>query len=92
MKSEMNTSATNLATVQPPSPWLTVKEAADRARCGTRTIYSAVQSGKLRAAHLGGRRELRFLAEWVDEFLLVTSTPVMVSPSGSRTNAPDHQS
>ena len=42
--------------------WLTVAEAAYRARCGKRSIYVAVQQGKLRAAKLGGRRELRLLA------------------------------
>ena len=69
------------------SPWLTVAEAAERARCGTRSIYSAVRAGTLRAARLGGRRELRFLAEWIDAWLIETSTPVMVHPSGFRTNA-----
>lgn len=56
------------------SPWLTVQEAAARARCGPKTIYREVRAGKLRAAHLGGRRELRFLAEWVDAWLIEQST------------------
>ena len=43
------------------SPWLTVSEAAQHANCGRKSIYSAVASGRLRAARLGGRRELRFL-------------------------------
>jgi hypothetical protein len=30
------------------SPWLTVPEAAKRARCGRSTIYAAVQAGRLR--------------------------------------------
>ncbi len=50
--------------------WLTVHEAADRARCGPKTIYRAVQSRQLRAARIGGRRELRFLASWIDRWLL----------------------
>jgi excisionase family DNA binding protein len=54
----------------PPSPWLTVNEAADRARCGPRLIYRAVAAGRLRAVRLGGRRELRVLAEWLDAWLL----------------------
>jgi excisionase family DNA binding protein len=49
--------------------WLKVREAADRARCGPKTIYRAVQSGQLRAARVGGRRELRFLASWIDCWL-----------------------
>jgi excisionase family DNA binding protein len=60
--------------------WLTVEEAARHAKCGVRSIYLAVRQGKLRAARLGGRRELRLLAAWVDEWLLATSTPVPVRP------------
>jgi excisionase family DNA binding protein len=59
--------------------WLTVREAAGRARCGERSIYNAVRSGKLRAARLGGRRELRFLAEWIDAWLLESTTPVVLT-------------
>ncbi len=52
------------------SPWLTVAEAAERARCGVKTIYREVRAGRLRAARIGGRRELRLLPEWIDEWLL----------------------
>lgn len=58
-----------------PSPWLTVVEAADRARCGRKTIYKEIRAGRLRAATVGGRRDLRILAEWVDEWLIASSTP-----------------
>ena len=58
-------------TVQvPETPWLTVREAADRARCGTKLIYREVRAGRLQATRVGGRRELRFLAEWIDEWLM----------------------
>ena len=60
--------------------WRTVAEAAQHVRCGKRTIYLAVQQGKLRAARLGGRRELRFLTEWIDAWLLASSTPEIVHP------------
>jgi excisionase family DNA binding protein len=50
--------------------WLKVVEAADRARCGPKTIYRAVRSRQLRAVRVGGRRELRFLESWVDCWLL----------------------
>jgi excisionase family DNA binding protein len=60
------------------SPWLTVSEAADRARCGVKTIYREVQAGRLRAARIGGRRELRLRPEWIDEWLDRTATVVMV--------------
>lgn len=51
------------------SPWLTVAEAADRARCGVKTIYREVRARRLKAARMGGRRELRLLPEWIDAWL-----------------------
>ena len=60
--------------------WLDVEDAAHHAKCGKRMISAEVNRGRLRAARLGGRRELRFLAEWIDAWLLATSTPVMVNP------------
>jgi excisionase family DNA binding protein len=65
------------------SQWLTVTGAAKHAKCGPRSIYNGVKSGKLRAARLGGRRELRFLPEWVDGWLIETSVPEVIN-----TNAP----
>jgi excisionase family DNA binding protein len=56
------------------TPWLTVPEAADRARCGIKTIYREVRATRLRAARVGGRRELRFLPEWVDAWLFAQMT------------------
>lgn len=56
------------------TPWLTVNEAADRARCGVKTIYREVRAGRLRAARIGGRRELRLLPEWIDSWLTAATT------------------
>lgn len=58
--------------------WLTAHEAAGRARVGLKTIYREVRAGRLRAARIGGRRDLRFLAEWIDQWLLAASTPVEI--------------
>lgn len=55
--------------------WLTVDQAAERLQTSTKTIYRAVASGKLRAARIGGRRSLRFLAQWIDDHALATSEP-----------------
>jgi len=57
------------------SPWLTVTEAADRARCGVRLIYREVRARRLRAARVGGRHELRLRAEWIDTWLDAYTTP-----------------
>ena len=58
-----------------PVVWMTVLEAATRARCGAKTIYGEVKKNRLRAAKIGGRRELRFRPEWVDEWLEDSATP-----------------
>jgi DNA binding domain, excisionase family len=60
-------------------PWLTVAEAADRARCGVKLIYREVKAGRLRAAKVGGRRELRLLPEWVDQWLFASTTVVGIA-------------
>ena len=55
---------------RPPSPWLKVTEAADRARVGRRQVERAAKNKQLRSVQVGGRKERRFLPEWVDEWLL----------------------
>jgi excisionase family DNA binding protein len=62
-----------------PSPWLTVAEAAQRARCGVKTVYREVRAGRLRAARIGGRRELRLRPEWVDAWLDQTSAVMVIA-------------
>jgi excisionase family DNA binding protein len=64
------------------SPWLTVAEAAQRARCGVKTVYREVRAGRLRAARIGGRRELRLRPEWVDTWLDQTSAIAIASADG----------
>jgi excisionase family DNA binding protein len=51
------------------SPWLTAKEAAARAQVSISVIYHEVQAGRLRAAHIGGRRDLRFREAYIDAWL-----------------------
>ena len=52
------------------SPWITVHEAARRARCGVKLIYREFRAGRLKAVRVGGRRELRLRSEWIDAWLL----------------------
>lgn len=54
--------------------WLTVKEAAARARCGAKLIYRAADSGALKSAKAGGRL-YRFRNEWVDDWIESSITP-----------------
>jgi excisionase family DNA binding protein len=60
------------------SPWLRVEDVCARAQVGRRTVYDAVKNKRLRAARINGRRDLRFLAAWVDEWLVASSEPIEV--------------
>jgi excisionase family DNA binding protein len=63
-----------------PSPWLTVAEAAARAKVGPKIIYRAVKRRELRAAIIGSGRTLRLRIDHVDSWLEQSSTPVEVVP------------
>jgi excisionase family DNA binding protein len=55
--------------------WLTVKQAAARAQVAPWTIYHEVRAGRLRAARIGGRRELRFRETYIDTWLEESTRP-----------------
>lgn len=61
--------------------WLTAKEAAEYAKCGVQSIYNGVKGRRLRGARLNGRHELRFLAEWLDEWLMADATIAILEPT-----------
>ena len=61
-------------TGQTPTPWIDVNEAARRARCGVKLLYREIRAGRLQAARVGGRRELRLRAEWIDAWLSAQTT------------------
>ena len=63
---------------QHSSPWMTLAEGANYAKRGRRSLRNEVKAGRLRAAVCGGRRELLFRAEWIDQWLEDQSMPVMV--------------
>ena len=56
-----------------PPDWLTTEGAAAHTQLSRKTIYTAVRSGQLRAAVVGGRRELRFRQAWLDAWLEATA-------------------
>ena len=61
-------------TGQTATPWIDVNEAATRARCGVKLLYREVRAGRLQAARVGGRRDLRLRTEWVDAWLSAQTT------------------
>ena|ERR1700752_2839886 len=61
--------------VSASSTWLTLRDASARAKCGAATLRREVRTGRLRAARVGGRRALRFRAEWIDGWLQASVSP-----------------
>jgi len=55
--------------------WLTLRRAAARAAVSQATIKREVSRGRIRFARVGGRRHLRFRAEWIDAWLDASATP-----------------
>lgn len=55
------------------SPWLTVREAASRAKVGVKVIYAAIHAGKLRAVRLGARNDVRVHVQWVDAWMMAAT-------------------
>ena len=60
------------------SPWRKVPEVARRARTGTKFIYAEIRKGRLRAARLGHRGDLRIHDDWVEDWLMKLAAPVEV--------------
>jgi excisionase family DNA binding protein len=62
------------------TPWRTVKQVAERAQCGDGLVYREIRAGRLRAARIGGRRDLRIHDDWIDQWLTASAEPVEVRP------------
>lgn len=70
------------------SPWLTVKEAAARAKVSDETIYGNIKRGRLRAARIGTRKDIRILLDWLDAWMVSLSTPTIINPDAPGSTAP----
>jgi excisionase family DNA binding protein len=60
------------------SPWMTVHQAAAYTHRGRRYLRKQVDAGKLRGAVVGGKKELLFRREWLDQFIEDLATPVVM--------------
>jgi excisionase family DNA binding protein len=52
-----------------PSDWLSIDGVCAHAGISASLAYKEIRAGRLRAARLGGRRNVRVLRRWVDEWL-----------------------
>jgi excisionase family DNA binding protein len=68
---------TTITTTADADPWLTLREAAQRARCHEATLRRLIRAGTLRYARLG-RKHIRIRASWVDEAIERAATPIEV--------------
>ena len=60
------------------SPWLTLGEAATYVRRGRRWLRKEATDGRVRHAIVGGRKEMLFRREWLDQHLEDLATPTIM--------------
>ncbi len=60
---------TDIRSTPPHSDWLIPDAAAREASVGKRTIYREIAAGRLKAARIGGRREIRIHRDWLHAWL-----------------------
>ena len=60
------------------TPWKTLKQAGARVHKGPRYLLREVHAGRLRAARIGGRREILTRDEWIDQWVEDRAIPVPV--------------
>ena len=58
------------------SPWLTAAEAASYVKRCRKTLVREIRAGRLRAAIIGGRRQILTRREWLDQWVMDQATPV----------------
>jgi excisionase family DNA binding protein len=65
----------------PETPWLTVEQARQIAQCGVKLLYREIRIGRLRAARIGNRRDLRIHRDWIDAWLEASAKSIEVRPA-----------
>ena len=60
------------------SPWMTLREAATYLKRGRRFVLREIHLGKLRAAIVGGRREILTRRDWCDQYVEDLAKPIML--------------
>ncbi len=61
------------------SPWLTAAEAGEYLKRSKRYIHAEIKKGRIRAARVGGKKEILTRREWLDQFIEDEAAPVMVA-------------
>lgn len=63
---------------RPPfeTPWLTSHEAGAYLKRSFRFVLREVKAGRLRAAYIGGHREVLTRREWLDEWVTAQTQPL----------------
>jgi excisionase family DNA binding protein len=62
------------------SPWLNIAESCAYARVGRKVVYRAIADGRLRAAHVDGRRKLIIHRDWLDGWLASAAPTIIELP------------
>lgn len=60
------------------SPWMNLTEGAVYERRGKRWLAREAKAGRVKHARVGGRGELMFRREWLDEHLESLAIPVVM--------------
>lgn len=67
-----------LAAIEASSPWMNLAESSAYEKRGKRWLTREAHAGRVRCCRIGGRAELMFRREWLDQHMEDMSTPMLV--------------
>lgn len=70
--------AQRLVAIGMSSPWWTLAEAAAYEKRPKRWLANEAKHSRVRCAYIGGKRQLFFRREWLDEHLSDMATPIVM--------------